>query len=68
MNFNYFLHESVLLNFLISALHHNRTFFHDNNLVSQVKEVNCMGNEDSGPLSEHAFEHPMEDLLSHMRI
>ncbi len=58
----------VILELLERSKSLNFTFFHYNDFVSQMKEVDCVSDKDARLFANHALENLLEDFLTHVGI
>ena len=50
------------------ALRDNSTFFHDDNLVSQVDKIHCVRHQNPRPVLQYALKHLFVDLLACLSV
>ena len=62
------LHHLVLDDFLVGALDLNSAFVKQDDVVSQVQEVDSVSAQDSGLLLKHGLEDTLEDLLADFSV
>jgi hypothetical protein len=65
---NDFLHHFVLDDFFVGALYLNSAFVKQDDVVSQVQEVDSVSAQDSGLLLKHGLEDTLEDLLADFSV
>lgn len=68
MRVNDFLYHLVLDDFFVGALDLNSALFKQDDVVSQVQEVNSVSTQDSSLLLKHGLEDALKDLLADFSI
>jgi hypothetical protein len=58
----------MVFNLLKATLCHYSSFFHNDDSVNMLKEINSMSHKDPGVVSQSAIEHLSKDLLLHVGI
>jgi hypothetical protein len=65
---NNFLNHLVLDDFFVGSLDLNSAFVKQDDVVSQVQEVDSVSAQDSGLLLKHGLEDTLEDLLADFSV